>query len=36
MLFSVEELFKKSRAELFDRGVANNMSKSHICRCASC
>ena len=24
MLFSVEELFKKSRAELFDRGVAND------------
>ena len=28
MLFSVEELFKKvDRAELFDCGVANDMSK---------
>ena len=27
MLFSIEELFKKSRVELFDCGVANDMSK---------
>ena len=27
MLFSIEELFKKIRAELFDCGVANVMSK---------
>ena len=27
MLFSIEELFEKRRAELFDCGVANDMSK---------
>ena len=34
MLFSIEEFFKKSRAELFDCGVANDMSKvTHMLVC---
>ena len=34
LLFSLEELFKKSRAELFDRGVANETSKvTHMLVC---
>ena len=34
MLFSIEELFKKIRAELFDCGVANDMSKvTHMLVC---
>ena len=34
MLFSIEVFFKKSRAELFDFGVANDMSKvTHMLVC---